>query len=108
MSARRIYGFVIGLVVGAWPFTAVALMWPRPDWLGWIALGTAAALTATAARTPAAWASGMLTGVLLGWGALVILVDSDWRALAYVVIGSGLYYPAAITAIILTHLHRSG
>ena len=108
MTGRRLYGFAIGLIVGAWPFTAVALMWPLRDWLGWIALGTAAALTATAARTPAAWASGMLTGVLLGWGALVIQIDSDWRGFAYVVVLSWLYYPAAITAMTLTHLYRSG
>jgi hypothetical protein len=65
----------------------------------------AAALTATAARTPAAWLSGLLAGVLSGWAALVILIDSDWRVLAYVVIGSWLYYPAAITSMILAHLY---
>jgi hypothetical protein len=105
MTARRIYGFLMGLPVGAWPFTTVALMWPRQDWLGWVALAIAAALTATAARTPAAWLSGLLAGVLSGWGAFAVLLDSDWRLLAYVVVGSWLYYPASITSLILAHLY---
>lgn len=73
MKRPRIYGLLVGLFAGAWPFWILALVRSGERWPTWVALAVAAILSAAALRTPASWAVGIAAGVVFSWALLAFL-----------------------------------
>lgn len=103
MAPRRVYGIIAGALVGGGPFWLLGSV-AKGHWPGLSALAVAVALSAAAFRTPGAWALGLLVGTAVSWGALALIVGSDWRLLPYVVSGFPTYYVAAAAAITVAWL----
>ena len=101
MKRQRIYGLLVGLFAGAWPFWILALVGSDERWPSWVALVVAVLLSAAALRTPAAWAVGIVVGVLFSWALLAILIGSDRRLAPYVIVSFFAYYLAAAAGAII-------
>ncbi len=103
MTILRIYGFTAGVLVGGAPFWLLGVVVEYRRAAGLVTMAAAALLSATAFRTPTAWALGVPTGAVGSGAALAYVIGGgDWRMLVYIVLLAVKYYLAAATALIAT------
>jgi uncharacterized membrane protein (UPF0136 family) len=107
MQRPQIYGLLVGLFAGAWPFWILALVRSGERWPTWVALAVAVMLSAAALRTPGFWAVGIAVGVVFSWALLALLVGADWRLIPYVIVSFFAYYLIAAAAAIVSGYFRS-